>query len=107
MEENRTDTPEVSQAQQEVNAFDTAALQQFGSTEGSGNDNLPVENAFFQAEGQTTEEAPQTEQAPPVQETPSQRRGLTRLVRVLDTLMKKRHGIQRYLSITNLSISMI
>tara|TARA_R100001443_G_C3362034_1_gene179209 strand:+ start:2701 stop:3642 length:942 start_codon:yes stop_codon:yes gene_type:complete len=72
MEENRTDTPEVSQAQQEVDAFDTAALQQFGSTEGSDNDNLPVENAFFQAEGQTAEEAPQTEQAPPVQETPSQ-----------------------------------
>ena len=31
MEENRTDTPQTSEAQQNINAFDTAALNAFGT----------------------------------------------------------------------------
>ena len=72
MEENRTDTPQVTEAQQQVNAFDTEALNQFGTNEGSDNNNLPVEDAFFKPAEQTTEEAPQTEQAAPEQEIPGQ-----------------------------------
>ena len=72
MEENRTDTPQVTEAQQNVNAFDTEALSQFGSTEGSDDNNLTVEDAFFKPAEQTTEEAPQTEQAAPEQEIPGQ-----------------------------------
>ncbi len=72
MEENRTDTPQMTEAQQQVNAFDTEALNQFGATESSDNNNLTVEDAFFKPTEQKTEEAPQTEQAPPVEETPTQ-----------------------------------
>jgi len=72
MEENRTDTPQASEAQNQVNAFDTEALQQFGAPDGSDNSNLPVEDAFFKPAEQKTEEAPQTEQAPLGQETPEQ-----------------------------------
>jgi len=72
MEENRTDTPQVTEAQQQINAFDTEALNQFGTNEGSDNNNLPVEDAFFKPAEQTTEEAPQTEQAAPEQEIPGQ-----------------------------------
>jgi len=72
MEENRTDTPQVAEAQQQVNAFDTEALNQFGTNEGSDNNNLPVEDAFFKPAEQQTEEAPQTEQAAPEQEIPGQ-----------------------------------
>ena len=72
MEENRTDTPQVAEAQQQVNAFDTEALNQFGTPEGSDNNNLPVEDAFFKPAEQKTEEAPQTEQAAPEQEIPGQ-----------------------------------
>ena len=74
MEENRTDTPQTSEAQQNINAFDTAALNAFGapSQEGSNESNLPVGDAFSTTTEQKTEEAPQQEQAPPVQETPSQ-----------------------------------
>ena len=72
MEENRTDTPETSTPQAAESAFDTEALQTFGTNEGSGDSNLPVENAFFQGTEDTTEAASQTEQAPPVEETPSQ-----------------------------------
>jgi hypothetical protein len=72
MEENRTDTPQMTEAQQQVNAFDTEALNQFGATESSDNNNLTVEDAFFKPTEQKTEGAPQTEQAPPVEETPTQ-----------------------------------
>lgn len=47
MEENRTDTPQMTEAQQQVNAFDTEALNQFGATESSDNNNLTVEDAFL------------------------------------------------------------
>ena len=72
MEDNRTDTPQTTEAQQQVSAFDTEALNQFGTNEGSDNNNLPVEDAFFKPAEQTTEEAPQTEQAAPEQEIPGQ-----------------------------------
>ena len=72
MEENRTDTPQVTEAQQNVNAFDTEALGQFGSQEGSDDNNLTVEDAFFKHTEETTEEAPRQEQAPVVAGTPEQ-----------------------------------
>ena len=72
MEENRTDTPQVTEAQNSVNAFDTEALEQFGSQEGSADNNLTVEDAFFKHTEETTEEAPRQEQAPSVQGTPEQ-----------------------------------
>ena len=72
MEENRTDTPQVTEAQNSVNAFDTEALEQFGSQEGSADNNLTVEDAFFKHTEETTEEAPRQEQAPSVQGTPGQ-----------------------------------
>jgi len=72
MEENRTDTPQSTEAQNSVNAFDTEALEQFGSKEGSADNNLTVEDAFFKHTEETTEEAPRQEQAPSVQGTPEQ-----------------------------------
>jgi len=72
MEENRTDTPQLIEAQNSVNAFDTEALEQFGSKEGSEDNNLTVEDAFFKHTEETTEEAPRQEQAPSVQGTPGQ-----------------------------------
>jgi|3_EtaG_2_1085321.scaffolds.fasta_scaffold00087_51 hypothetical protein len=74
MEENRTDTPQTTEAQQHVNAFDTEALNAFGTPaqEGSNESNLPIGDAFLKAPEDTTEEAPQQEQAPLVQETPEQ-----------------------------------
>ena len=74
MEENRPDTPQSTEAQQQVNAFDTEALNTFGAPaqEGSADNNLPVENAFFNAEEEKTEEAPQQEQVPTVEENLTQ-----------------------------------
>ena len=75
MEESKTETPQTTEAQQQTNAFDTAALTAFGGApvqEGSDDSNLPVENAFFNASEEKTEEAPHQEQAPLGQETPSQ-----------------------------------
>ena len=72
MEETRTDTPQMTEAQQNVNAFDTEALEQFGSKEGSDDNNLTVEDAFFKHTEEATEEAPRQEQAPVVAGTPEQ-----------------------------------
>ena len=47
MEENRTDTPQVTEAQQNVNAFDTEALSQFGATEGSDDNKKPLHKSRF------------------------------------------------------------
>ena len=72
MEETRTDTPQMTEAQQNVKAFDTEALEQFGSKEGSDDNNLTVEDAFFKHTEEATEEAPRQEQAPVVAGTPEQ-----------------------------------
>ena len=72
MEENRTDTPQQPDAQKQVDAFDTEALNAFSGNEGSENNNQPVENAFFGAVDNTSEAAPQQEQAPTQEETSSQ-----------------------------------
>ena len=72
MEENRIDTPQESEAQQNVNAFDTEALNQFGSQDGSNDSNLSVEDAFFKPTEETTEGTPPQEQVPEVQETLAQ-----------------------------------
>ena len=72
MEETRTDTPQEIEAQQNINAFNTEALEQFGSKEGSDDNNLTVEDAFFKHTEKTTEEAPRQEQAPVVAGTPEQ-----------------------------------
>ncbi len=73
MEEQKIDTPQKTEAQQQVDAFDTSALNAFGApVEGSTDNNLPVENAFFEAKEETATEAPQKEQAPQAQETLSQ-----------------------------------
>jgi hypothetical protein len=72
MEETRTDTPQEIETQQSVNAFDTEALERFGPQEGSDDNNLTVEDAFFKHTEEATGEAPRQEQAPVVAGTPEQ-----------------------------------
>jgi len=75
MEETRTDNPALPQPvttnhTDRVSAFDNEALETFGA--GSDNNNLPVENAFFQGTEDTAEAAPQTEQSVSTEETTTQ-----------------------------------
>ena len=78
MEEQNTDTQAnvidngIPTHEDRVSAFDGEVLDVFGAEQGSESNNLPVENAFFEAKEETVEEAPQQEQAPPAEETPSQ-----------------------------------